>query len=204
LRPDKAATGQGLAGQSALTGETINVPDAAPMRASPQRRCLPTLNMLSSPSGVATAERSASSSAEQTERRPNGATNAVEQIAETVGPVLEHIPSTIDDGQAEQADRPRQPRRPTEKDCGCALDLILDVTRRSCPSTDARLRDMATVTTITLDADRATIFIVDRDGEIWSRVARDQRNSAGHRRGIAGLVAATGETINIPDIRRSL
>src|SRR5206468_7988636 len=68
---------------------------------------------------------------------------------------------------------------------------------------DALLRDMATVTTQLLDADRATIFIVDRErGEIWSRVALG--TGAGEIRqaigvGIAGLVAATGEAVNIPD-----
>jgi putative nucleotidyltransferase with HDIG domain len=68
---------------------------------------------------------------------------------------------------------------------------------------DALLRDMATVTTQLLGADRATIFIVDRErGEIWSRVALG--TGAGEIRqaigvGIAGLVAATGETVNIAD-----
>src|SRR5207248_3534199 len=85
------------------------------------------------------------------------------------------------------------------------LDLILDVTRRlmSITDLDALLRDMATVTTQLLDADRATIFIVDRErGEIWSRVALG--TGAGEIRqpigvGIAGLVAATGDTVNIRD-----
>src|SRR5256714_9082415 len=88
---------------------------------------------------------------------------------------------------------------------GSKLDLTLDVTRRlmSITDLDALLRDMATVTTQLLDADRATIFIVDRErGEIWSRVALG--TGAGEIRqaigvGIAGLVAATGDTVNIPD-----
>ena len=88
---------------------------------------------------------------------------------------------------------------------GSKLDLILDVTRRlmSITDLDALLRDMATVTTQFLDADRATIFIVDRErGEIWSKVALG--TGAGEIRqaigvGIAGIVAATGDRINIPD-----
>src|SRR2546425_4680998 len=88
---------------------------------------------------------------------------------------------------------------------GSKLDLILDVTRRlmSITDLDALLRDMATTTTQLLDADRATIFIVDRErSEIWSRVALG--TGAGEIRqgigvGIAGMVAATGETINIAD-----
>src|SRR5205823_2514205 len=57
---------------------------------------------------------------------------------------------------------------------GSKLDLILDVTRRlmSITDLDALLRDMAQATTTLLDADRATIFIVDREkNELWSRVA---------------------------------
>jgi HD-GYP domain-containing protein (c-di-GMP phosphodiesterase class II) len=104
-------------------------------------------------------------------------------------------------------ERRRQARRKTDRKvtAGSKLDLILDVTRRlmSITDLDALLRDMATVTTQLLDADRATIFIVDRErGEIWSRVALG--TGAGEIRqaigvGIAGLVAATGDTINIPD-----
>jgi GAF domain-containing protein len=106
-----------------------------------------------------------------------------------------------------QGDRRRQPRRKTDRivTAGSKLDLILDVTRRlmSITDLDALLRDMATVTTQLLDADRATIFIVDRDrAEIWSKVALgtgadEIRQAIGV--GIAGTVAATGETVNIPD-----
>ncbi|HKC91233.1 MAG TPA: HD domain-containing phosphohydrolase, partial [Candidatus Limnocylindria bacterium] len=106
-----------------------------------------------------------------------------------------------------QRDRRTQPRRKGERrvTAGSKLDLILDVTRRlmSITDLDALLRDMATVTTQLLDADRATIFIVDRDrAEVWSKVALG--TGAGEIRqpigvGIAGTVAATGETINIAD-----
>ena len=106
-----------------------------------------------------------------------------------------------------RGDRRRQSRRKTDRTvtAGSKLDLILDVTRRlmSITDLDALLRDMATVTTQLLDADRATIFLVDRErGEIWSKVALG--TGAGEIRqaigvGIAGLVAATGDTVNIPD-----
>jgi len=111
------------------------------------------------------------------------------------------------DERRNPSDRRRQPRRKTDRKvtAGSKLDLILDVTRRlmSITDLDALLRDMATVTTQLLDADRATIFIVDRErGEIWSKVALG--TGAGEIRqaigvGIAGLVAATGDTVNIPD-----
>src|SRR2546425_12456424 len=106
-----------------------------------------------------------------------------------------------------RSDRRGHPRRKTDRivTAGSKLDLILDVTRRlmSITDLDALLRDMATTTTQLLDADRATIFIVDRErSEIWSRVALG--TGAGEIRqgigvGIAGMVAATGETINIAD-----
>ena len=54
-----------------------------------------------------------------------------------------------------------------------------------------------------VDADRCTLFLVDRDkGELWSKVAqgvtiKEIRFPIG--KGIAGAVAATGQLINIPD-----
>lgn len=66
---------------------------------------------------------------------------------------------------------------------------------------DALLHTMAEATADLLAADRATIFVVDRErNELWSRVALgagEIRFPVG--RGIAGAVAQTGETINIPD-----
>lgn len=83
------------------------------------------------------------------------------------------------------------------------LDLLLEVTRRLTSETDLDnlLALIATTTTQMLEADRATIFLVDADrGELWSRVALGSgeiRMPIG--KGIAGTVALTGEVINIPD-----
>ena len=85
------------------------------------------------------------------------------------------------------------------------LEVILDITRRlmSVTDLDALLRLIAEATTELLEADRATIFLVDLDrGELWSKVALGM--GVGEIRfplgtGIAGQVAATGETVNIPD-----
>ena len=108
------------------------------------------------------------------------------------------------------AERRTKLRRTTDRKVttGSRLDVILDVTRRlmSITDLDALLRDMAEATTQLLDSDRATIFIVDRErNEIWSRVALgtgsdEIRQAVGV--GIAGTVAETGETINIPDAYR--
>jgi putative methionine-R-sulfoxide reductase with GAF domain len=60
----------------------------------------------------------------------------------------------------------------------------------------------------TLNADRASLFLVDdAKGELWSKVARDVGGEIFEIRiplgkGIAGAVAASGETLNIPDAYR--
>ncbi|HEU5288316.1 MAG TPA: GAF domain-containing protein, partial [Candidatus Limnocylindria bacterium] len=100
--------------------------------------------------------------------------------------------------------RANQDRRAVERrTVGQRLDVILDVTRRLMAVTDldALLHTMAEATADLLAADRATIYVVDRErNELWSRVAL----GAGEIRfpigvGIAGSVARTGETINIAD-----
>jgi HD-GYP domain-containing protein (c-di-GMP phosphodiesterase class II) len=98
-----------------------------------------------------------------------------------------------------EADRRGRERRTA----GQRLDVILDITRRlmSVTDLDALLHTMAEATASLLAADRATIFVVDRDSnELWSRVALgagEIRFPVG--RGIAGSVAQTGQAINIPD-----
>jgi len=86
------------------------------------------------------------------------------------------------------------------------LEVLLEITRRlmSVTDLDALLRLIAQATTQLLDADRATIFLVDSEhGELWSKVALGIGQGDEIRfpvgTGIAGQVAATGETINIPD-----
>jgi HD-GYP domain-containing protein (c-di-GMP phosphodiesterase class II) len=101
--------------------------------------------------------------------------------------------------RAQEDRRARSERRSV----GQRLEVILDITRKlmSVTDLDALLHEMAVATAELLAADRATIFIVDQErNELWSRVALgagEIRFPVG--RGIAGLVAATGQTINIPD-----
>jgi hypothetical protein len=86
------------------------------------------------------------------------------------------------------------------------LDLLLEVTRRLVSQTDleALLLLIAEATTQLVDAERATIYLVDHDrGEVWSKIALE----AGEIRlplgkGLAGTVASTGETINLGDAYR--
>ena len=84
-------------------------------------------------------------------------------------------------------------------------ELLLDVMKSfsSELEVDALLRKIMERTSAVLGADRSTLFLVDRrTNEIWSKVAQgagmvEIRVPIG--RGIAGIVAARGETINIPD-----
>ncbi len=84
-------------------------------------------------------------------------------------------------------------------------ELLLDVMKSfsSELEIDALLRKIMERTSTVLQADRSTLFLVDaKTREIWSKVAQGSdlveiRVPIG--RGIAGTVAATGETINIPD-----
>ena len=67
---------------------------------------------------------------------------------------------------------------------------------------DTYLRGLVDLCSQAVEAERCTIYLVDHEkGELWSRLA--QRIALQIRlpigRGIAGTVAATGETINVPD-----
>ena len=85
------------------------------------------------------------------------------------------------------------------------LDTLLDVTRQLMTVTDldSLLRLIADATVTMVGAERATIYIIDRERqEFWSRVATGK--GVGEIRfpigvGIAGMVAQSGETINIAD-----
>jgi serine/threonine-protein kinase len=85
------------------------------------------------------------------------------------------------------------------------LRLLLETTHRlmSARDLDTLLALIGRTTTRLANAERATIYLLDRERkEIWSKVALG--DNVGEIRvpvgvGIAGAVAATGETINIPD-----
>jgi serine/threonine-protein kinase len=85
------------------------------------------------------------------------------------------------------------------------LHFLLEATRRlmAAPDVDELLAVLGEATTRLVNAERATIYVVDADkAELWSRVALgdgvgDIRVPLGT--GIAGLVALTGETVNLDD-----
>jgi eukaryotic-like serine/threonine-protein kinase len=85
------------------------------------------------------------------------------------------------------------------------LNLLLETTRRLIGVTDPGelLRVLGETTALLTNAERATIFLLDAErGELWSKVAVG--DEVGEIRvplgkGIAGVAAATGETINLKD-----
>src|SRR2546421_4909871 len=84
-------------------------------------------------------------------------------------------------------------------------ELLLDVMKAfsSELSVDQLLRRIMERPSAVLQADRSTLFLVDgRTRQIWSKVAQGDKLAEIRvpiGRGIAGTVAATGETINIAD-----
>lgn len=110
-------------------------------------------------------------------------------------------------GERREAERRSQARRARDtRQRGAAhLATLLEVTRKLMTVTDlgALLRLIAEATTEMAGAERATIYLVDRDrDEYWSKVALGV--GVGEIRfplgvGIAGTVARTGATINIAD-----
>ena len=84
-------------------------------------------------------------------------------------------------------------------------DILLNVMRAvsSELEVDQLLQTIVAKTSEALNADRCTLFLVDRKtGELWSKVAqgmsmKEIRVPRGG--GIAGHVALTGDTVNIPD-----
>jgi serine/threonine-protein kinase len=85
------------------------------------------------------------------------------------------------------------------------MHLLLETAQGlvAAPDQDALLRLLSETATRLANADRATIYLVDPERqELWSRVAMGDR--VGEIRlplgvGIAGTVARTGETINLPE-----
>ena len=83
------------------------------------------------------------------------------------------------------------------------VDVLLDVARRLASELEVNslIRTIMQVSRNLLEADRSTLFLVDKEtDELWSSVA-DGTNEIRIPRsaGIAGTVATSGEPLNIPD-----
>ena len=195
VREIRVPMGQGIAGSVALTGQTVNISDAY---ADPRfnqdvdrRTGYRTRSILCAPV-----------------RDRAGQVVAVLQLLNRLdgapfGPEDERLLDAFV-GQVAIALRNAQQMELIEERRKTS-ELLLDVMKSfsSELEVDQLLLRIMERTSAVLQADRATLFLVDRrTGEIWSKVAQGDRMAEIRvpiGRGIAGTVAATGETINIPD-----
>ena len=97
-----------------------------------------------------------------------------------------------------------QDRRAPRPDYARLFSVLLDIMAAlSTEGFEAVLGKIASSTCQVLDADRATVFLVDEEAQqIWSKVAQGATMSEIRvplGAGIAGHVGKTGETVNIPD-----
>ena len=195
VREIRIPIGQGIAGSVAASGETVNIPEAyEDTRFSQEvdrRTGYRTRSILCAPV-----------------RDSAGRIVAVLQLLNRLdGQPFDAYDERLLDafvGQiaialrnAQQMEQIEQRRRQSE--------MLLDVMKSfsSELEVDQLLRRIMETTSAVLHADRSTLFLVDkRTREIWSKVAQGDRMAEIRvpiGRGIAGTVAATGETINIPD-----
>jgi adenylate cyclase len=195
VREIRVPMGQGIAGSVAVTGQTVNIPDAY---ADPRfnqdvdrRTGYRTRSILCAPV-----------------RDSTGRIVAVLQLlnrldGEPFGPDDERLLDAFV-GQVAIALRNAQQMAQIEERRKTS-EMLLDVMKSfsSELDVDQLLLRIMERTSAVLQADRATLFLVDRrTGEIWSKVAQGDRMAEIRvpiGRGIAGTVAATGETVNIPD-----
>ena len=101
----------------------------------------------------------------------------------------------------------KQPAPPRESYLIGKLLAILKISQKLNSERDLAelLNLIAQESTRLMDADRATIFLLDREnGELWSTVALGSEEVLRFdmRKGIAGAVALTGQTINVEEARR--
>ncbi len=186
--------GAGIAGHVARTGETVNIPDAYQdprfNQEIDRRTGYRTLTILCMPM-----------------RDRKGRIQGVFQVLNKRGGIFTAADEKLLEAFASQAAiavRNAQLNEEIEKRMATS-EILLNVMREvsSELEIDPLLRKIVTQTSEAIQAERCTLFLVDRVTEdLVSRVAqgeatREIRVPKGA--GIAGHVATTGETVNIPD-----
>jgi len=185
---------QGLAGFAASTGQSIRVADAS---ADPrfhrgadeatgyrtrQALCVPVRNRRGDVQGVLEALNSAAGEFGPEDQE------LLEVLAAQVGVALANV--QIYDGLRTNLDRLSRLMK-----VGAAISSELDL--------DALLRVISQTTSQLLQAERSTVFVVDRGrNELWSRVAEGldrEEIRIPLEAGIAGTVASTGAPVRIRD-----
>jgi len=195
VREIRVPIGQGIAGSVAATGETVNIPEAYEdprfNQEVDRRTGYRTRSILCAPV-----------------RDSAGRIVAVLQVLNRLdGEPFDAYDERLLDafvGQIAIALRNAQQMEQIEARRKTS-ELLLDVMKSfsSELEVDQLLKRIMERTSAVLQADRSTLFLVDkRTREIWSKVAQGDKLAEIRvpiGRGIAGTVAATGETINIPD-----
>ena len=197
LKEIRIPIGRGVAGTVALTGETVNVLNAyldprfkadLDKRTGYQTRTILCVPVRDSGNKIIGAL--------QVLNKVGGAfsTNDEDLLRSLAAQVAIAVRN------AEQVDQIQRRRRISE--------ILLDVMKSFSAELDVDqlLRKIMARTSEVMNAERSTLFVVDRKTEeIWSKVAEgaglvEIRIPIG--RGVAGVVAATGESINITDAYR--
>lgn len=192
--------GQGIAGRVAASGETINIQDAyQDSRFNPdvdKRTGYRTHSILTMPMnnqkgrsiGVLQVLNKRSAGAER-------ATHFSRRDEELLGAFASQAAIAVENVLLNEEIRKRMQTTETLLNVMRAVSSELEI--------DLLLQKIVGKTSEVMNADRATLFLVHRkSGELWSRVAqgadmKEIRVPKGM--GIAGHVAASGETINIKD-----
>jgi len=185
---------RGIAGYVATTGERLNIPDAyEDPRFNPEVDkktgyrtqsilCLPVLNHRREIIGVI-----------QVLNKEEGP--FTEEDERILSCVADQVAVALEDAFLVQEMRFNLERTTDLLEVGKSISEVIEL--------DSLLRLIMEKTSHLLKADRSTVFLVDQERkELWSKVAqglRDQEIRFPMHLGIAGSVATTGETINIPD-----
>jgi adenylate cyclase len=185
---------RGISGHVARTGETLNIPDAyqhplfnpeIDQKTGYHTRsilCAPIRNKKGEVMGVLSVI-----------NREEG--SFTEQDAAALRQLGNILSLPLENSILYEEVRARQQEVATLLEVGNALSQTLDLV--------SLIQIIMRKATEIMDADRATLFLVDQEkGELWSKVAQGVGTSEIRfplTQGIAGHVATTGETLNIPD-----
>jgi HD-GYP domain-containing protein (c-di-GMP phosphodiesterase class II) len=185
---------RGIAGHVATTAETLNIPDAyQDSRFNPEVDkktgyrtrsilCMPVCNNRQEVIGVI-----------QVLNKKDGSFGAEDE--KMLSCLADQVAVALEDALLLQKIRSNLERTTDLLEVGKAISAEIEL--------DSLLRLIMEKTSHLLRADRSTVFLVDMaKKELWSRIAqglRDLEIRFPMHLGIAGSVATTGETINIPD-----
>jgi adenylate cyclase len=194
MREIRLPLGQGIAGHVAAIGETVNIPDAyEDPRFNPafdRQSGYRTRTILCMP--LMTRDGVRLGAAQVLNKREGVFTRDDEQLLSALGT---QVAIAIRNAALLETQKRETARRALLLDVMRSLSTELEL--------DTLLDAIMARTTEAMRADRSTLFLVDhKRRELWSKVAQGMERSEIRfpmHVGIAGHVATTGETLNIPD-----